>query len=88
MASSSQRIVSRRKFCLCCAAATTVAASGEWLTPRQAFAEARPKKLAEIANELGVSRERERQIELSAFAKLRKVVRAATTPPLQKLTAA
>src|SRR5215469_7083483 len=41
MASSSQHIMSRRGFCLCCMAATTVAASGGWLTPRQAFAEAR-----------------------------------------------
>ena len=41
MASPSQPIVSRRGFCLCCLAATTVAASRGWLTPRQAFAEAR-----------------------------------------------
>ncbi|GJD54067.1 Hydroxyacylglutathione hydrolase [Methylobacterium crusticola] len=30
----------RRRFCLCCLAATTFAATGEWITPRQAFAEA------------------------------------------------
>jgi glyoxylase-like metal-dependent hydrolase (beta-lactamase superfamily II) len=41
MAPSSKYIISRRGFCLCCMAATTVAASGGWLTPREAFAEAR-----------------------------------------------
>ena len=41
MGSPSHNIMSRRGFCLCCTAATTVAASGKWLTPRQAFAEAR-----------------------------------------------
>jgi len=41
MASPTQPIMSRRGFCLCCLAATTVAASGGWLTPRQAFAKAR-----------------------------------------------
>jgi glyoxylase-like metal-dependent hydrolase (beta-lactamase superfamily II) len=41
MASPSQHLMSRRGFCLCCMAATTAAASGGWLTPRQAFAEAR-----------------------------------------------
>src|SRR6516162_2817792 len=40
MSSPSQHIMSRRGFCLCCMAATTVAASGGWLTPRQAFAKA------------------------------------------------
>jgi glyoxylase-like metal-dependent hydrolase (beta-lactamase superfamily II) len=35
------RKLSRRSFCLCCAGATAFAASGGWLTPRQAFAEAR-----------------------------------------------
>jgi hypothetical protein len=35
-----QHIMSRRGFCLCRMAATTLAAGG-WLTPRQAFAEAR-----------------------------------------------
>jgi glyoxylase-like metal-dependent hydrolase (beta-lactamase superfamily II) len=33
--------LSRRNFCLCCIGATAFAASGGWLTPRQAFAEAR-----------------------------------------------
>jgi glyoxylase-like metal-dependent hydrolase (beta-lactamase superfamily II) len=41
MASLSQHIMSRRGFCLCCVTATTAAASGGWLTPRQAFAQAR-----------------------------------------------
>src|SRR6516162_6030780 len=41
MATLNQHIMSRRGFCLCCMAATTVAATGEWLSPRQAFAEAR-----------------------------------------------
>ena len=41
MASPSQHIMSRRGFCLCCVTATTAAASGGWLTPRQAFAQAR-----------------------------------------------
>jgi RNA polymerase sigma-32 factor len=48
----------------------------------------KPKKLREIANEFGVSRERVRQIELAAFAKLQKIVRARTRPPRQILTAA
>lgn len=33
--------VSRRGFCLCCAAAATAAATKGWLTPREAFAESR-----------------------------------------------
>ncbi len=33
--------LSRRNFCLCCVGATAFAASGDWLTPQQAFAEAR-----------------------------------------------
>ena len=41
MPSLNQHIMSRRGFCLCCMAATTLAATGGWLTPRQAFAEAR-----------------------------------------------
>ena len=41
MTSRSQHILSRRGFCLCCMAGTAVAASGRWLTPRQAFAQAR-----------------------------------------------
>jgi hypothetical protein len=40
MATLNQHIMSRRGFCLCCMA-TTVAATGGWLSPRQAFAEAR-----------------------------------------------
>ena len=36
-----QHIMSRRGFCLCCMAATTFTVTGGWLTPRQAFAEAR-----------------------------------------------
>jgi DNA-directed RNA polymerase sigma subunit (sigma70/sigma32) len=35
----------------------------------------------EIANEFGVSRERVRQIELAALAKLQKIVTAGTTLP-------
>src|SRR5262249_49254301 len=41
MATLNQHIMSRRGFCLCCMAASTVAATGGWLSPRQAFAEAR-----------------------------------------------
>ena len=33
--------MSRRGFCFCCLASTTSAAAGGWLTPREAFAEAR-----------------------------------------------
>jgi glyoxylase-like metal-dependent hydrolase (beta-lactamase superfamily II) len=33
--------LSRRGFCLCCVGAATFAATGGWLTPREAFAEAR-----------------------------------------------
>ena len=33
--------ISRRGFCLCCMTASTVAATGGWLTPGEAFAEAR-----------------------------------------------
>ena len=32
---------SRRHFCLCCMTGATFAAAGAWLTPRQAYAEAR-----------------------------------------------
>src|SRR5689334_140892 len=32
--------LSRRGFCLCCASAATAAATGSWLTPRRAYAEA------------------------------------------------
>jgi glyoxylase-like metal-dependent hydrolase (beta-lactamase superfamily II) len=33
--------LSRRHFCLCCAGSAAYTATGEWLTPREAFAEAR-----------------------------------------------
>jgi glyoxylase-like metal-dependent hydrolase (beta-lactamase superfamily II) len=33
--------MSRRNFCLCCLASTTAVAAGGWLTPSQAFAQAR-----------------------------------------------
>ncbi|MCK1656126.1 MBL fold metallo-hydrolase [Bradyrhizobium sp. 151] len=36
-----QHAMSRRSFCLCCMSAATFAATGGWLTPSQAFAEAR-----------------------------------------------
>ena len=36
-----QHGLSRRGFCLCCIGATTFAATGGWMSPRQAFAEAR-----------------------------------------------
>src|SRR5271156_6999432 len=39
MKTSSENLLSRRHFCLCCAG--SAAALGGWLTPRQAFAEAR-----------------------------------------------
>ena len=35
-----RRSISRRGFCLCCASASTIAATGGWLTPRRAYAEA------------------------------------------------
>lgn len=35
------KLLSRRGFCLCCAGSTAYAATGGWLTPREAFAEAR-----------------------------------------------
>src|ERR1700733_11062154 len=37
---SQKHALSRRGFCLCCVGAAGVAASGGWLTPSQAFAEA------------------------------------------------
>ena len=40
MTTRSQHQLSRRGFCVCCLAATSLAATGGWLTPRQAFAEA------------------------------------------------
>src|SRR5215813_13802627 len=36
-----KHLLSRRHFCLCCMTGATFAATGGWLTPRQAFAEAR-----------------------------------------------
>src|ERR1700723_2540035 len=36
-----QGLISRRHFCFCCVAGTTYAATNGWLTPRQAYAEAR-----------------------------------------------
>jgi glyoxylase-like metal-dependent hydrolase (beta-lactamase superfamily II) len=41
MTSKDSSAVSRRGFCLCCAGSAIFAATGGWLTPRQAFAEAR-----------------------------------------------
>ena len=41
MTFSEHRKLSRRGFCLCCVGAAAYAATGEWLTPREAFAEAR-----------------------------------------------
>ena len=38
---SRERSVSRRSFCLCCVGAAAYTATGGWLTPREAFAEAR-----------------------------------------------
>jgi glyoxylase-like metal-dependent hydrolase (beta-lactamase superfamily II) len=36
-----EQLLSRRHFCLCCMKGAACAATGGWLTPRQAFAEAR-----------------------------------------------
>src|SRR5467141_3853792 len=41
MSSSPEKLLSRRQFCLCCAGGAAYAATDGWLTPRQAFAEAR-----------------------------------------------
>ena len=41
MKSSSDLSLSRRRFCLCCVGGAAYAATAGWLTPRQAFAEAR-----------------------------------------------
>jgi hypothetical protein len=38
---SRERPLSRRGFCLCCVGGAAYAATGGWLTPREAFAEAR-----------------------------------------------
>ena len=41
MTFSRQRLMSRRRFCLCCVGGAAYTATGGWLTPREAFAEAR-----------------------------------------------
>ena len=41
MTTKHSSIVSRRGFCLCCVGGAAFAATGEWLTPREAFSEAR-----------------------------------------------
>jgi glyoxylase-like metal-dependent hydrolase (beta-lactamase superfamily II) len=41
MDQSAKQLLSRRGFCLCCVGGGSFAATGGWLTPRQAFAEAR-----------------------------------------------
>ena len=41
MSSTRNQTMSRRGFCLCCAGGAAFSATGAWLTPRAAFAEAR-----------------------------------------------
>jgi glyoxylase-like metal-dependent hydrolase (beta-lactamase superfamily II) len=41
MGFSGRNLLSRRRFCLCCAGGAAYTATAGWLTPRQAFAEAR-----------------------------------------------
>ena len=41
MKHAEERLLSRRGFCLCCVGGAALAATGGWLTPREAFAEAR-----------------------------------------------
>src|SRR5262249_29908005 len=41
MDSSQQQFFSRRQFCLCCVTSAALTATGGWLDPRQAYAEAR-----------------------------------------------
>ena len=41
MTKSHSSAISRRGFCLCCLGSAGLAATGGWLSPRQAFAEAR-----------------------------------------------
>ncbi len=41
MTSPQAHLVSRRNFCLCCIGGAAAAATGGWLTPREAYAEAR-----------------------------------------------
>jgi hypothetical protein len=36
-----KHLLSRRHFCLCCIGSATLAASGVWLSPGRAYAEAR-----------------------------------------------
>ena len=48
MTATQNLAMSRRGFCLCCAGGATFAATGGWLTPRQAFAEARGANLREL----------------------------------------
>jgi len=38
---SQERSLSRRRFCFCCIGGALYTATGGWLTPREAFAEAR-----------------------------------------------
>src|SRR5262249_55509530 len=40
MSTLHQQMLSRRSFCLCCMGAATLATTGGWLTPSQAYAEA------------------------------------------------
>jgi hypothetical protein len=44
---SPERSVSRRRFCLCCVGGALYTATGGWLTPREAFAEARGRNSGE-----------------------------------------
>jgi glyoxylase-like metal-dependent hydrolase (beta-lactamase superfamily II) len=41
MEPSKENLLSRRRFCLCCVGGAAVTATAGWLTPREAFAEAR-----------------------------------------------
>jgi glyoxylase-like metal-dependent hydrolase (beta-lactamase superfamily II) len=41
MQHAEERFLSRRGFCLCCVGGAALSATGGWLTPREAFAEAR-----------------------------------------------
>ena len=41
MQTSHRNLLSRRHFCLCCLGGATLTATGGWLSPRQAYAEAR-----------------------------------------------
>ncbi len=41
MKRANRHVLSRRGFCLCCAGGAAYVAGPGWLTPRQAFAEAR-----------------------------------------------